>query len=521
MTRVDELKARLVDPMPTDRLWGWLGPGLIALLGGFVRFWNLGQPHALVFDETYYVKEAWSLLKYGVEMQTRPEIKDPNALWVAGNPDIFSATDGTMVVHPSVGKWIIAGGEWLFGMQSAVGWRFSVAVVGTLSILILGRVARRLFRSTALGCIAAFLLAFEGLHLVMSRTGILDIMVSFFILLAFGALLIDRDRSRMRLAERVGALPIGVRPAGFGPWLGARPWRWMAGLMLGLATSTKWSGIFVLAAFGVMSVWWDMGARRAAGIRPWARAAILKDGPYAAMAMVGTTAVTYVASWTGWFVTSVGYHRQWDTFHPGEGIQWLPPVLRNWVKYHQDMYAFSSTLETPHSYQANPWSWLIQTRPTSMYYESFTQGVAGCTVTDCSAAVNPVPTLTMWWVGVAALIIVLWFWLIRRDWRAGAIAGGMIGGYLPWFAFQNRTMFSFYAVAFEPFVVLAIVFVIGHWLQGVSRELDSEQWRRRWYVVGGYLLVTLALFAFFYPIYVGSVIPYPQWSWRMWLPTWI
>ena len=206
MTRVDELKARLVDPMPTDRLWGWLGPGLIALLGGFVRFWNLGQPHALVFDETYYVKEAWSLLKYGVEMQTRPEIKDPNALWVAGNPDIFSATDGTMVVHLSVGKWIIAGGEWLFGMQSAVGWRFSVAVVGTLSILILGRVARRLFRSTALGCIAAFLLAFEGLHLVMSRTGILDIMVSFFILLAFGALLIDRDRSRSRLAERVGAL---------------------------------------------------------------------------------------------------------------------------------------------------------------------------------------------------------------------------------------------------------------------------------------------------------------------------
>jgi dolichyl-phosphate-mannose-protein mannosyltransferase len=74
MTRVDELKARLVDPMPTDRLWGWLGPGLIALLGGFVRFWNLGQPHALVFDETYYVKEAWSLLKYGVEMQTEAEI---------------------------------------------------------------------------------------------------------------------------------------------------------------------------------------------------------------------------------------------------------------------------------------------------------------------------------------------------------------------------------------------------------------------------------------------------------------
>ena len=37
--------------------------------------------------------------------------------------------------------------------------------------------------------------------------------------------------------------------------------------------------------------------------------------------------VVYVVSWSGWFLTSIGYHRQWDTFHPGEGIQWLPAVL--------------------------------------------------------------------------------------------------------------------------------------------------------------------------------------------------
>jgi dolichyl-phosphate-mannose-protein mannosyltransferase len=164
------------------------------------------------------------------------------------------------------------------------------------------------------------------------------------------------------------------------------------------------------------------------------------------------------------------------------------------------------TLETPHSYQSNPWSCSIQTRPTSMYYESFTTGEHGCTAADCSAAVNPIGTISLWWVGIGALFVVLWHWLARRDWRAGAIAAGMIGGYLPWFAFQHRTVFTFYAVAFEPYVVLAVTFCIGLFV-AVSREFDPIRWRTRWYAVGAYLLVTLALFAFFYPVYVGSVIP--------------
>ncbi len=272
-----------------------------------------------------------------------------------------------------------------------------------------------------------------------------------------------------------------------GPWLGWRPWRWVAGLSLGLCTSTKWSGLFFLAAFGIMSVWWDMGARRAAGVRRWGRGALFKDGPFAALAMVGTAVVVYVLSWSGWFLTSIGYHRQWDTFHPGEGPQWLPAVLRNWWKYHQDAYQFNTTLHTPHPYQSNPWSWLVQTRPTSFYYESPTRGVAGCTVDQCSQAINPIGTISVWWLGILALLVVLWWWLVRRDWRAGAIAAGFVGGYLPWFIYQDRTIYTFYAVAFEPWVVLAVVFLIGLWVG--RREDDPDRWRWRWYVVGGYLAV--------------------------------
>ncbi len=53
------------------------------------------------------------------------------------------------------------------------------------------------------------------------------------------------------------------------------------------------------------------------------------------------------------------------------------------------------------------------------------------------------------------------------------------------------------------------------------REDDPHRWQRRWFVVGGYLLLTLALFAFFHPVYVADTIPYAQWRWRMWFPSWI
>ena len=80
------------------------------------------------------------------------------------------------------------------------------ALLGTLSVLMLCRIGRRLFRSTFLGCLAGALMAVDGLHFVMSRTALLDQVLMFFVLAAFGCLLIDRDRARARLAA---ALPAG------------------------------------------------------------------------------------------------------------------------------------------------------------------------------------------------------------------------------------------------------------------------------------------------------------------------
>jgi hypothetical protein len=64
-----------------------------------------------------------------------------------------------------------------------------VAVLGTVSIVMVGRIALRLFGSVPLAAIASLLLAFEGLHFTMSRTALLDMVVMFFALAGFGALL--------------------------------------------------------------------------------------------------------------------------------------------------------------------------------------------------------------------------------------------------------------------------------------------------------------------------------------------
>ena len=50
-------------PMPDDRLWGWIGPLLVTLFAALLRFNRLSVPNAVIFDETYYAKDAWSILQ--------------------------------------------------------------------------------------------------------------------------------------------------------------------------------------------------------------------------------------------------------------------------------------------------------------------------------------------------------------------------------------------------------------------------------------------------------------------------
>ena len=42
---------------------GWAGPLMVTAFGAFLRFDRLSVPHAVVFDETYYVPDAYGILR--------------------------------------------------------------------------------------------------------------------------------------------------------------------------------------------------------------------------------------------------------------------------------------------------------------------------------------------------------------------------------------------------------------------------------------------------------------------------
>lgn len=513
----------LLDRLPpwstAPALWAWLGPVLVSVLAFVLRAVRLDRPHELVFDETYYVKQAYSLLRLGYEGR-----------WAEGADELFAAGDTSAllaaadyVVHPPLGKWLIAAGMGLLGQESAVGWRISGAVIGALTVLVLARLGRRLSGSTLLGCLAGLLLAVDGMHIVLSRTGILDVFFTFFTVAAFAAVVVDRVTAHERLDRLVAASP----PDPWGPRLGPRWWLLVAGVMCGLAIGVKWSGVYVLATLGILTVVWSALARRAAGVRLWIGAGLLRDGVVAFLALVPVAALTYLATWTSWFANPNAYMR--EPVDPGSeaAVGWLPDALESWWAYHRAVWGFHHGLSSSHAYEAGPLGWLVQWRPTSFFWGDAPGD--GCGAGRCVQAIVSVGNPLLWWIGVVGLVAVIWAAVRLRDWRAWTVLAGYLAVWVPWFAYPDRTTFTFYAVALAPFVALAVTYVLALLLgwhpgspAGTRALLAVVPWRTPWpWLALGVVVLILVVSAFFLPVWTADVITYEQWQRRMWLPSWI
>ena len=302
-------------------------------------------------------------------------------------------------------------------------------------------------------------MAFDGLNLVMSRVALLDIFLMFFILLSIYFLIINN--------------------------------LWLSGSAIGLAISIKWSAAFLIPLVILFVVIYNKVTFR---------------NLYKVVSQFTLLPISiYFASWSGWIFSSQGWARQSES-----------NVFASLWNYHLQILDFHQGLDDKHAYQANPWSWLIMGRPTSFFYAS----PQGCEAKDCAQEVLALGTPILWWVGTIAFAVVIGYWiksLILRhsDSALNIVVLGIAAGYLPWFAMQQRTAFSFYAIIFEPFMIVAIVYCAKLLLDSGLKPVVSQS------IVGGIFALILLCFLFFIPLFTGQIITYEDWRLRMWFDSWI
>ena len=420
-----------------------IGVAAIALFALALRLINLGRPKGFVFDEVYYVDGARDYLAYGVEVdKSSPEF----------------------IVHPPVGKWLIAVGIRIFG-DNEFGWRFMGALLGSLLVVLIALIAQRLFRNSFITILASALMAMDGLALVHSRTALLDIYLTFFILLA--------------------------------TYFFIMRWHWWTVIALGLAIATKWSGLYFLTLFAIITIYRVFTHNSG---RDLIKPTLRTFTQYAI-----TPVAIYFTSWAGWFFSNRGWARD----HSAN-------ALSSFLHYHSQMLGFHTGLVEKHAYQANPWSWIVMGRPTSFYYQTPKE----CGADNCAQEVLALGTPFLWWIGTIAVAVVFGFWIKslaqkRYEPQLNIIIAGITAGYLPWFFFQERTVFSFYAIVFQPFLILAILYCAYIALIHYKNSRNT------------YILITVIAgviflnFIYFLPVFTADVITYEAWQARMWLPSWI
>lgn len=245
--------------------------------------------------------------------------------------------------------------------------------------------------------------------------------------------------------------------------------RWLigAGLALGLAIGCKWSALPYLAPLGLAVLWSRRGE--------W-----LKAGSTFGFAIV----IAYVLSFT-----------------PAIFLADDPIKLDQIIPYQLRMFELQTRPLAAHTYQSTPWEWPLITRPIWYLYEPIDGVQRGVLLIG-----NP----AIMWGGLVALASCLWDGAKERQGRLLLLAGLYI------FAFGILILIpkkiGFYYYYYLPGLVLPLL--IAATFHHVYRL--KERW-----LPATFLMLSFALFAYFYPILSAAPLDDPQAFQRwMWLSTW-
>jgi dolichyl-phosphate-mannose-protein mannosyltransferase len=449
-------------------------PALLAVAALTLYLIRLGEPPAYIYDEVYHAYTAEEYVRGNADAY----------VWYTTAPQQGVAYEWT---HPPTGKLLLAGGIWLWG-DSSFGWRFAAAVFGAIGIGLAYLLGKRVGGSPLIGLFAAGLLMVDGLYFVQSRTGMVDIFVLVFTL---GALISAYDY--LTLPDIPG------------------PARWAlirTGLLLGLALSTKWNaayaagliGLVIVAKYALSLRAGMVQAQKSAPARAGKRrggatdrqerqvwsAAMRERLIWIPLGLGLVPAIVYLLSYTPFFLE-------------GHSLSDLRELQRQMWWYH-------TNLEATHPYSSSWWQWPLAWKPVWYYV-----GYHDTTQARIYANGNPF----LFWPMVPAVLWVCWSWWKERRYIALTIlAVGFFGQWLPW-ALSPRIAFAYHFLPAVPFGALAVAVILGRMWQ------RREQYRYAGYAVISYLVLVVAAFAFFYPIYAAVYLTPDRLDLRYWFDSWI
>lgn len=347
--------------------WPWLG----FLLAIGLRLWQLGMPTTLVSDEISFVRD-------GQRYLIQQAYFDP---------------------HPPLGKEQLGAVFTFFGYTPFT-WRIINAVEGALLAPLLWWLAWRLTRRRAAAALAVVFTLLDGLLLVDSRLGLINVPYLLYSLAALAAVL-------KALEAR-------------------RPTRWLAaaGLAAGAAVSVKWLALSIVLPSVGLWFWPNLfgQTRRSdqAKANPWLASGLLILLPLALY-------------WLAFFVHFHWLHQP-STF--------LATNLKM-LNYHLSVPAAGDPYAQPR------WGWLVMWQPF-LYWSQ----VVGTKV----SAVWSLPNPWLWWTGVVAFVGSL-----ITGWRRPArrlLTIFLLASWLP-FAFIQRIMYSYHALPFDLFLILLLAVIGG------------------------------------------------------------
>ncbi|WP_067734887.1 glycosyl transferase [Novosphingobium naphthalenivorans] len=367
--------------------------------------------------------------------------------------------------HPMFGKEVIAACIHFLG-DRPLAWRLGPVLFGTLGLFGFSRLIWHLSRRRAATVAATALLATNCMWFIQSRIAMLDMMEAGMCMAGL-----------WQFAAALRARSTGI----------ARMHLVLSGIALGLSLGAKWSSAPALMMPGLAFLILRIRER---GIFLIGRKGA---GPIKGISLAEATL------WLGLFPLAV----YWLTFLPAMFYADRPVNPLDFIGHHKYMIKLQDSVRKPHPYQSLWYQWVVNWRVIWYLFKDIDGAQRGIVMIG-----NPFSMLA----GLAALLWGLWAMLFRHRYDALALIV-LYAVCLAMWALNGKPVQFYYHYLLSGAFLMGLM---GLWLDALWQRRD--RWRM---VATGSMVLSLLMFAVFYPIISGAPLPYKDaYNLWMWLPTW-